>query len=347
MATVIAGPAARFARRSTVASTGPRARHAAGCWLVVACAVFAAGCSNGTETQHRPIALDRVVADGQLPWTDRLLPPQIPTVVPPGPPGADLPRAGASLHVPGDRVGLYGGSPDRVLCDRQRLVDDLEGDPTKVAAWSAVLDVDDVRSYVRTLTPVLLRGDTRVTNHGYSGRRATSYQSVLEAGTIVLIDDRGTPRVRCARGSPLIDPYPGSEPAAEDPWSGFDADRLMVVQPAQQPMAQVTVVDLMTGGLVAVPIGAGPQQPADRPGAPPPMPPPPPPPPVPAPQLEPLAVAPPPVQRQAPEPPPPPEPPPAPEPPPPPAPVPVAPPPPPPQIQVQIPGLPPLVIPIP
>jgi hypothetical protein len=329
--------------------------HVPGRWLVVACAVVVAACSNGQETQPRPLALDRVISDGRLPWTDRLLPPQIPTVVPPGPPGADLPNADAGVSVSGDRVGLYGGSLDRVLCDRERLVADLESDPVKVEAWSGVLDVDDVRSYVRTLTPVLLRADTRVTNHGYSGQRATSYQSVLEAGTIVLIDDHGTPRVRCARGSPLSDPRSSSEPAAaEDEWPGYDAERLLLVQPAQQPMAQVTVVDLTTGGLAAVPIGAGPQQPADRPGAPPPMPPPgPPPPPPPAAQLEPLAVAPPPVQRQAPAPapePPPPAPappPPAPEPPPPaPAPVPAA-PPPPPQIQVQIPGLPPLVIQVP
>ncbi len=329
--------------------------HAPGRWLVVACAVAVAACSNGPEPQPRPLALDRVISDGQLPWTDRLLPPQIPTVVPPGPPGADLPNAGDGLSVPGDRVGLYGGSLDRVLCDRERLVADLESDPIKMQAWSGVLDVDDVRSYVRTLTPVLLRADTRVTNYGYSGERATSYQSVLEAGTIVLIDDHGTPRVRCARGSPLIDPRPSSEPAAtDDAWPGYDAERLLVVQPAQQPMAQVTVVDLMSGGLAAVPVGAGPQQPADRPGPPPPLPPPgpPPPPPPPVVEPEPLAVAPPPVQRQAPAPPPAPAPapeppPPAPEPPPPPAPVPVAPPPPPPQIQVQIPGLPPLVIPVP
>lgn len=248
--------------------------HVPGRWLVVACAVLVAACSNGPETQPRPLALDRVISDGRLPWTDRLLPPQIPTVVPPGPPGADLPSADAGLSVSGDRVGLYGGSLDRVLCDRERLVADLESDPIKVEAWSGVLDVDDVRSYVRTLTPVLLRADTRVTNHGYSGQRATSFQAVLEAGTIVLIDDHGTPRVRCARGSPLSDPRASSEPAAtEDAWPGYDAERLLLVQPAQQPMTQVTVVDLMTGGLAAVPIGAGPQQAADRPGAPPPMPP--------------------------------------------------------------------------
>ncbi|MFD0452288.1 DUF6777 domain-containing protein [Rhodococcus aetherivorans] len=110
------------------------------------------------------------------------------------------------MTVSGDRTGLYGGSLERELCDRERLAGTLEQDPAKQEAWLDVFDVADARGYLRTLTPVLLRADTRVTDHEYRGGRAVPVQSVLEAGTVVLVDDRGVPRVRCAPGSPLLSP---------------------------------------------------------------------------------------------------------------------------------------------
>ena len=56
--------------------------------------------------------------------------------------------------------------------------------------------------YLRGLTSVVLRADTQVTNHGFRDARVTGFQSVLQAGTAVLVDNRGVPRVRCACGSP-------------------------------------------------------------------------------------------------------------------------------------------------
>ncbi|MBC2641008.1 MULTISPECIES: DUF6777 domain-containing protein [unclassified Rhodococcus (in: high G+C Gram-positive bacteria)] len=362
MATDVAGRAARRARRRRVVRAGTRPGRAPRSWLAVVGALTATlvvACSSGPGGHPDPVDLDAATDSGQLPWTEVLLPPQTPTTVPFGPPGTDLPAEprAAGIRVIGDRAGLYGGSPDRVLCDRQRLVDDLEGDPARMQAWSSVFHVDDVRNYVRTLTPVLLRADTRVTNHGFDDGHAAAFQSVLEAGTIVLIDDHGVPRVRCVRGSPLLSPVVNQEAEIQgDPWPGFQQDRLYVVQPSNVAMTEVTVVDLMTGGLVPVPIGSGPQQPAERPNpvvpveaqAPVVDSPPPPvvvqqaaPRPAPVPSPEPVAPAPP----------PPPPPPPAPEPqvnyPPAPAPAPAPVPVPPQQIQVQIPGLPPIVIPIP
>nr|GLK36778.1 hypothetical protein GCM10017611_36350 [Rhodococcus wratislaviensis] len=361
VATDVAGQAARRARRRAVVRAGTRPGRAPRSWLAVAGALTVTvlvACSSGSGSNPDPVDLDRATDNGQLPWTEVLLPPQTPTTVPFGPPGTDLPSEPrpAGIRVIGDRAGLYGGSPDRVLCDRQRLVDDLEQDPARLQAWSSVFQVDDVRNYVRTLTPVLLRADTRVTNHGFDDGHASAFQSVLEAGTIVLIDDHGVPRVRCVRGSPLLSPVVNENADVQgDPWPGFQQDRLYVVQPSNLAMTEVTVVDLMTGGLSSVPIGSGPQQPAERPN-----------PLAPVEAQAPVADSPPAVVQQAaprpapapspepapppapaPPPPPPPPPPPAPEPPvnypPPPAPAPA----PPQQIQVQIPGLPPIVIPIP
>lgn len=85
----------------------------------------------------------------------------------------------------------------------RNLVDTLEQDPAKIEAWLGVLKVTDARDYVRKLTPVLLRADTRVTTHEYRSGSVVPVQSVLESGTVVLVDDRGTPKVRCARGTPL------------------------------------------------------------------------------------------------------------------------------------------------
>lgn len=279
------------------------------------------------------MVLVAVVQDEDQPWTDRLLPPQIPTRVPPG---SDLPDSGAA-GASGDLAGLYGGSSDRPLCDRTRLVDNLERDPRRAAAWSQALGIDDVRGYVGTLTPVLLREDTRVSRYGFDDGRADARDAVLEAGTIVLIDDHGVPKVRCAHGSPLAAPTSRTpvDPRMV-PWPGFAADRVRTVRPALEPMSAVTVVDLSSGELTTLPLGSGPR-PVSRAPAPSPAAPSPTPAPV-------LAEDPPgPVPH---EPPPPPPEPPAPD---------LAPPPPPPplmaalppEIRVEVPGLPPLVIPLP
>lgn len=127
-------------------------------------------CSSGSEVRTVSVELNGAMDDG-YPWTQVLLPPQTPTTVPYGPAGTELPTEGGTggIRVVGDRTESLRGSPDRLLCDRQKLVDDLERDPARMTAWSGVFDVDDVRSYVRTLTPVLLRADTRVTDHGFEG----------------------------------------------------------------------------------------------------------------------------------------------------------------------------------
>ncbi|TQF68784.1 hypothetical protein FK531_13385 [Rhodococcus spelaei] len=364
MATGSVGRAACGARRSEVTGTFARSGRVPGHPVVRGCGVAVAlvlasstvvACSMRGDSTPEQVTLSSAVSDEQFPWTEQLLPPQIPTLVPPGPPDTALPVDGDPVRVPGDRAGLYGGSPERPLCDRQKLVAGLQQDPTKLAAWSRVFSIEDVPTFVRGLTPVLLRADTRVTSYGYDDGSADRSQAVLEAGTIVLIDDHGVPRVRCTRGSPLEAPDTAEPNPQAMPWPGFDPTRVMVVRPAESPMTEVSVVNVATGALTPVPVGVGPQQPAE-PAAPPPAAPPaarqaapqPEAPPIVAAQRVPVAPAPPPPPQVAPPPPPPP-PPPAPEPPP--APVVVAPPPPPPppppQVRVEIPGLPPLVIPIP
>lgn len=76
--------------------------------------------------------------------------------------------------------------------------------------------------------------DTRVTNFGYTTERLTSRQSVLEAGTAVLVDDRGVPRVRCACGNPLGQPLSGHQASEYEgqPWPQFTPEHAIEITPA-------------------------------------------------------------------------------------------------------------------
>src|SRR2546429_115073 len=65
------------------------------------------------------------------------------------------------------------------------------------------IEPNDIATYVASLTPVILTSDTLVTNHGYANGHATTLRSVLQAGTAVMVDNTGVPRVKCNCGNPL------------------------------------------------------------------------------------------------------------------------------------------------
>lgn len=139
----------------------------------------------------------------------------------------------------GSEPGLYGGTQDQSTCDRQQLIDFLT-DPANAAkaeAWAGVqaISVSAIPDFIESLTPLRLRFDTRVTNHGFRDGRATTLQSVLQAGTAVLVDARGIPRVRCACGNPLLEPQATATTPTftGTPWTGFtpaSITRITVVQ---------------------------------------------------------------------------------------------------------------------
>ena len=95
---------------------------------------------------------------------------------------------------------------------------------------------------------MLLTQDTRVTNHGFRSGTATARQSILEAGTAVLVDDHGVPRARCACGNPLDTPTPVSQPAyTGTAWVEFDPEIVAVIQPAVEAIIDFVVRDVATG----------------------------------------------------------------------------------------------------
>jgi len=126
-----------------------------------------------------------------------------------------------AVKVPGGHVGLYGGTLRRRVCGPRQLVDFLERHPDKGAAWASVLGITpaQIPSYVAGLTPVLLRSDTLVTNHGFAHGRATSVVAMLQAGTAVLVNDRGEPVTKCYCGNPLTAP-PSYGPAFTPRYTG-------------------------------------------------------------------------------------------------------------------------------
>jgi hypothetical protein len=159
-----------------------------------------------------------------------------------------------------DGTGLYGGSGDQAVCDIDQLASFLEANPDKAAAWASVRRIapGEIRAYLTGLTPVALLTDTAVTNYGFAGGVATARQSVLQAGTAVLVDDTGLPVVRCACGNPLTAPQVTNLPGAEflgTPWAGFDPTRAVVVT-AGDRVGAFTLVDLETGASFQRPVGA-------------------------------------------------------------------------------------------
>ncbi|MBC2905696.1 hypothetical protein H4N64_29825 [Streptomyces sp. PSKA01] len=162
--------------------------------------------------------------------TDSSAPP-----VTPAPTGATE-SANAVRGVDGAAPGLYGGTRNVASCDVEKQIKFLQADQAKNKAFASVADVDPsgVPAYLRDLTPVQLRMDTRVTNHGYRDGGATSYQAVLQTGTAVLVDDRGVPRVRCACGNPLTPPVAqqSAPKATGDSWPSYKSSNVVVVAPA-------------------------------------------------------------------------------------------------------------------
>lgn len=171
-------------------------------------------------------------------------------------PGGTSPRSGtpATLHsVEGSSAGLYAGTMSSPSCDTERLVGMVStGETGRAWASAAGIAPIDVPGYLRSLTSVYLRVDTRVTNHGYRSGAVVEYQSVLEAGTAVLVDAQGVPRVRCSCGNPLKPPTPVHDARyTGQAWAGFQPDALIVVVPAPQPVTEIVLVDIRTGGWFA------------------------------------------------------------------------------------------------
>jgi hypothetical protein len=163
------------------------------------------------------------------------------------------------VSYPGGEPGLYGGTRDDGRCDQAQMVAFLEREPAKAQAWSSVLGIGvaEIRTYVGGLTPILLRSDTRVTNHGYANGRATSISVVLQSGTAVLVDRYGVPRVKCNCGNPLTPPTPLTKPVYRGTsWPGYSVTNVVVVQQNVTVINVFTLYDPVSGTSFGRPVGS-------------------------------------------------------------------------------------------
>ncbi len=204
------------------------------------------GCGQESETgptTTRDVALVSLEAantPGSSPWMDSVTSGDAPRQV------NRVETPNASRTVSGDQIGLYGGSADRVVCNREKMIDYLEQNPIKAAAWRASTGAQDVRSYALGLTPTFLTYDTLVTNHGFKNGSATSFQSVLQTGTAILTDNRGLPRVRCDSGSPLSEPQGdvGDDQFSGTSWQNLDLDSVVTVEKSEVPLEQLELIEV-------------------------------------------------------------------------------------------------------
>lgn len=223
----------------------------AGILLAAGCAQATHGSSNGTKgtADVQEVLLQPAASRGPAPFTAS-------TARPPGAaptPSRTAPRkspgpGGAVHEVTGATPGLYGGIRSVASCDVGKQIRLLTADRAKGSAFAHAAGVSTARipGFLRGLTPVLLRADTRVANHGFDGGSVTTFQSVLQAGTAVLADGYGLPRVRCACGNPLTAPDRARAPAGRaGEWTGYDPARIVAVGPAPREVSALVIVDVV------------------------------------------------------------------------------------------------------
>jgi hypothetical protein len=241
--------------------------------IVTACALSAAalvsGCGdagNKGTASSAEVLLEPAVAKGPDPFTGSTV-----SATGAASPGPRMPQSALSgrtgpQHLSGGMPGLYGGTRGAGSCDVRRQIEHLTSDQVRGRVFAEVSGIGQasIPGYLRGLTSVVLRADTRVTNHGFRDGRGIGYQSVLQAGTAVLVDSHGVPRVRCACGNPLApaaDDLPSGAGGAANPgtsgrpWSGYRPDRVVVVAPTPQVIADITIINVVDNTWIERPVG--------------------------------------------------------------------------------------------
>ncbi|MGW4554233.1 DUF6777 domain-containing protein [Streptomyces sp. NPDC004365] len=230
----------------------PARALAAACTLSAA-TLLCAGCGGKGLIPGPPaggeVFLQSAAAPGPDPFTDSTVRSGVsPTSVTRAPQPVAYRTGGAARSVSGATPGLYAGTRSVGSCDVERQVAYLTADGVKARAFAQASGIHQasVPAYLRGLTSVVLRADTRVTDHGFRDGRVAGRQSVLEAGTSVLVDNRGVPRVRCASGNPIGEPTSlrGTPTTHGRPWSAYRPGRVVVVTPAPQTIANITLIDI-------------------------------------------------------------------------------------------------------
>ncbi|MEW1776356.1 DUF6777 domain-containing protein [Streptomyces sp. NPDC086777] len=215
--------------------------------VVVAAALAVVLTRSGESSGRRgEVFLQAANSSGQDPFTESTARKSTAAEVSAAPVGS-----GASVNevrgVSGGAPGLYSGTKNSTSCDVEQQIRYLQAAPSRNRAFAQQVGVRPagVPAYLRSLTPVQLRADTRVTAHGYRDGGATTYQSVLQAGTAVMVDGHGVPRLRCACGNPLAPPVAqrSTPRTVGTAWTAYRPGNVVVVAPAAQIVKVFVVFD--------------------------------------------------------------------------------------------------------
>ncbi|MFI5617271.1 DUF6777 domain-containing protein [Streptomyces sp. NPDC051567] len=221
--------------------------------LLAPLGLLAAGCAGDREPpgtagpESQEVHLQPVAAPGPDPFTASTSLGESAAARPPAttPAGRGIRTVGAATP------GLYGGTRSLGSCDVEQQLRHLTADKAKARAFAEASGVEPAKlpEFLRGLTPVVLRADTRVTGHGFREDRARGFQTVLQSGTAVLVDNHGMPRVRCACGNPLAAPRAarGAPVQKGEAWDGYQAHQVVVVEPTAQAVDRLVIVDSADG----------------------------------------------------------------------------------------------------
>ena len=93
-----------------------------------------------------------------------------------------------------------------VVCDLDTMISQFAADSRASAAFAQIqgVAVDELSDYLRSLRAGYLVDDVEVRSHDLDSASSRGYVTVLGAGTAVLTDDDGVPRVRCKGPNPLL-----------------------------------------------------------------------------------------------------------------------------------------------
>lgn len=212
--------------------------------VLVAIAVFfvVQGASGSEE-----VMLESAASTGPDPFTKPVAPEQVSTTSTTGTSTTTTGPSGGTTTAPSTRqpAGPFGGTGDNTVCDQDLLISFLtnRANAAQARAWAQVrgIRVDAITTYILSLTPTVLTADIRVTNHSFKNGKAIPRQSVLQAGTAVLVDEHGEPVVRCRCGNPLLPPVRGKKPTyVGTPWPGFNPSTVVVVVVSPQVVFPTT-----------------------------------------------------------------------------------------------------------
>ncbi len=157
--------------------------------------------------------------------------------------GTDAPQVAAVAATgpqTGDTTGLYAATtPPR--CNNADYLAQLQSDPAKLAAFGGVFGIGagDVPAFVDSLSPVVLRANTAVTDHPYTDGAFTEQPAILAAGTAVLVNRYGEPTVKCFNGNPLT--------------AGAQAADAVTVVPTTQVIARYSFTTIDNSRVVVIP----------------------------------------------------------------------------------------------